>query len=251
MRSAASRLDWNEPSEQSARPGGSGPGRSPAFSPLSPIRRGKTTTEEVEERLILAIARGDKASGERITEAEVAAALDVSRVPAREAMQKLQLRGILEGGAQRGLRVADYGPARVAELLELRHAIERIFFVHVMRSKEARAALIEELDGIVARMRELAGSGDPVALSTVDLDFHRAIARHSGNGFAAQIWEGLAMHMMIVFCRDWENAADRTGEVKLHEQLIDFIRKGSVKDIDRVLTTHFADPAAKPAGATS
>lgn len=220
-------------------------------SALSPIQRGKTTAEEVEERLILAIARGDKASGERITEAEIAAALNVSRVPAREAMQKLHLRGILVGGPQRGLRVADYGPRRMAELLELRHAIERIFFLHILQEKEGRAALLAELEDIMARMRELAGSGDPIALSAVDLDFHRAIARHSGNVFATQIWEGLAMHMMIVFCRDWEIASDRTGEVRLHEKLVQFIRKGAVKDIDRVLTSHFTDPPTRNAKATS
>ena len=67
-----------------------------------------TAADEVEERLIIAIARGDKASGERVTEAEIASALEVSRVPAREAMQKLQLRGILVAGEKRGLRVSDY-----------------------------------------------------------------------------------------------------------------------------------------------
>ena len=105
-----------------------------AGSPLSPIERSRTTAEEVEDRLIMAIARGDIASGERITEAEIAAAMNVSRVPAREAMQKLQLRGILVGGAQRGLRVADYSEQRIAELFELRLAIETIIFQHVMAS---------------------------------------------------------------------------------------------------------------------
>src|SRR6185312_2302596 len=95
---------------------------------LSPIRRSKTTADEVEERLIIAIATGDKAAGERITESEIAAALQVSRVPAREAMQKLQLRGILVGGEQRGLRVSDYSPSRIAELFELRFAVEKIIF---------------------------------------------------------------------------------------------------------------------------
>lgn len=218
---------------------------------LSPIPRPRTAAEEVEDRLILAIARGDKLPGERLTEAEISTALGVSRVPAREAMQKLQLRGILVGGPRRGLCVADYSPRRVAELLELRHAIERIFFLHILRDKEGRTALLAELEAIMARMRELAGSGDPIALSAVDLDFHRAIARHSGNLFATQIWEGLAMHMMIVFCRDWENAADRTGEVRLHEKLVQFIRKGAAKDIDRVLTSHFTDPPTRGAKATS
>jgi DNA-binding GntR family transcriptional regulator len=214
-------------------------------SALSPIRRAKTTADEVEERVVLAIAMGDKVAGERITEAELAAALNVSRVPAREAIQKLHLRGILVDGAQRGLRVSDYNHSRIAELFELRFAIERIIFQHVMREGHDRAPLIAELEDVLALMRELSGSGDPVALGMADLDFHRTVARHSGNQLAAHIWEGLAQHMIIVFCRDWSDAADRTGEVHLHESLSDFLRDGSPDDIDQALTEHFTPPALR------
>ncbi|RYE08057.1 MAG: GntR family transcriptional regulator [Hyphomicrobiales bacterium] len=210
---------------------------------LSPIERARTTTDEVEERLILAIATGDKAFGDRITEAEIAAALKVSRVPAREAMKNLLLRGVLVEGEQRGLRVSDYSEARVAELFELRLAIEKIIFQHALRDGRDRAPLLEALAPILDRMRSLSGSGDAVALSTVDLDFHRTVAHHSGNELAAQIWEGLAQHMFIVFCRDWSTASDRTGEVQLHETLVEFIRNGSLKDLEAVLKRHFSDPA--------
>ena len=210
---------------------------------LSPIERARTTTGEVEERLILAIATGDKSFGDRITEAEIATALRVSRVPAREAMKNLLLRGVLVEGEQRGLRVADYSERRIAELFELRLAIEKIIFQHALREGRDRKPLLETLAAIVHRMRDLAGSGDPVALSSVDLDFHRAVARHSGNDLAAQIWEGLAQHMLIVFCRDWSNAADRTGEVRLHEDLFEYIRKGALDDVDAVLRQHFSDPS--------
>lgn len=228
-------------------PHSTGRDRTPSGPALSPIRRGKTTADEVEERLVIAIARGDKAAGERITEAELASALNVSRVPAREAMQKLQLRGILVGGEQRGLRVSDYSQRRIAELFELRFAIEKIIFQHVMHEGHDRTPLIAELEKIIAGMRELSGSGDPVTLSSVDLDFHRAVARHSGNELAAQIWEGLAQHMIIVFCRDWSSAVDRTGEVRLHENLIEFLRDGSIEDIDAVLAKHFSAPATRSA----
>ena len=220
-------------------------------SPLSPIERSRTTAEEVEDRLIMAIARGDIGSGERITEAEIAAAMNVSRVPAREAMQKLQLRGILVGGAQRGLRVADYSEQRIAELFELRLAIETIIFQHVMADGRDRQPVLDEAEAIVARMRKLSGSGDPVELSSIDLEFHRAVALHSGNLLAAQIWEGLAKHMLIVFCRDWATASDRTGEVRLHETLVEFLRKGALKDIPRALTSHFSDPSTRSGAATS
>jgi GntR family transcriptional regulator, rspAB operon transcriptional repressor len=210
---------------------------------LSPIRRPRTTADEVEERLIIAIARGDKASGERITEAEIASALQVSRVPAREAMQKLQVRGILVGGHKRGLRVSDYSRRRIAELFELRFAIEKIIIQHVMRRDHDRTDLLEELEGILARMAELSDSGDPVKLSSVDLDFHRAIAKHSGAELATQMWDGLAQHLIIVFCRDWSKASDRPGEVRLHRKMVDFFRSGAIADIDAVLTDHFSEPS--------
>ena len=212
---------------------------------LSPIRRAKTAADEVEERLIMAIARGDKAAGERITEAGIASALQVSRVPAREAMQKLQLRGILVGGERPGLRVSDYSARRISDLFELRFAVEKIIFQRVMCEGRDNSTLLAELEEIVADMAELSDSGDPLALSSVDLDFHRAIARHSGNELAAQIWEGLAQHLVIVFCRDWSDAEDRPGEVRLHLQLLDYLEHGSVDDIDTVLATHFSGPARR------
>ena len=209
---------------------------------MAPIRRAKTTAEEVEERLIIAIAQGEKQPGERITEAEISTALEVSRVPAREAMQKLQLRGILVEQGQRGLRVADYSPRRIAELIELRFAIERIFFQHVMHTDFDRAPLITALEAMLDEMRALSGTGNPLAVSTVDLEFHRTIAVHSGNQLAAQIWEGLAQHMLIVFCRDWSQAADRTGEVELHSKLVAYLRAGDLSDLDAVLRDHFSEP---------
>ncbi len=216
-----------------------------AQSALTPIKRTRTAAEEVEERLILAIAMGDKEPGERITEAEIARALDVSRVPVREAMQKLLLRGVLTEGGQRGMRVLDYSGEWIAEVFELRMAVERIIFLHVM-AKPDRTGLIRDLERIVARMAELSNSGDPVSLSSVDIEFHRTVAKHSGKKLAARIWEGLAQHLLIVFCRDWSRAPNRAGEVKLHEELIEYLRNGSPDDLDDVLRYHFAGPGIRP-----
>lgn len=215
-------------------------------SALSPITRPKSTAEEVEDRLIMAIARGDKSAGDRITEAELASALNVSRVPAREAMQKLNLRGILVGGSTRGLRVADYSPQRLEELLELRLAIEMIVLRKILKKGSDNSALIEELERIVTTMASLTDSGDPVELGAIDLEFHRTIVRHADKHLAAQIWEGLAQHMLIVFCRDWNDAFDRTGEVDLHEAFIKFLQEGDVKSAESMLTQHYSAPSERP-----
>jgi len=212
-------------------------------SALSPIVRSQTATQEVERRIILAIARGDKQPGERVTEAEISSALKVSRVPAREALQKLFLSGVLVKHGIRGLRVADFSPQRVSELLQLRMAIEKIFFENVLHPDFDRAPLLAALEGIIEEMVALSGSGDAVMLSGVDLKFHRTIAIHSGNVLGANIWEGLAQHMLIVFCRGWEQAADRTGEVELHRRIISFLRNGDARNLDDLLQDHLLSPA--------
>jgi len=121
------------------------------------------------------------------------------------------------------------------------------FFKVSRHRRKRRVHFHEFMREIHARMRELSGSGDPILLSSVDMYFHRAVARHSGNVLAAQIWEGLAQHIFIVFCRHWSSAADRTGEVRLHEGLVEFVRTGSPGGIDDVLSKHFSEPSTRAA----
>ncbi len=218
-------------------------------SALTPIKRTKTTTEEVEERLILAIALGEKQPGERITEAEVADSLNVSRVPAREAMRKLQNFGVLTAAPQRGMVVLDYSSERIQEILDLRVALESIFLKKVMAQVDLKPALLDDLERIVDRMRELADSRDSVLLSLTDLEFHRAVATASGSKLGLHIWEGLAQHMFIMICRDWALASDRIAEVKLHLEMLDFIRNGGPENIEDFLVSHFFLPTYHPSAA--
>ena len=130
------------------------------------------------------------------------------------------MRGILTEGGHRGLHVLDYSTERVAEVFELRLMIEGIILRRVMMLKD-RSKLIGALEEIVKKMATLTRPGDPVALSSVDLEFHRTVAQFSGHKLAAQIWEGLAQHLLIVFCQHWSGANNRAGEVKLHEEMIE------------------------------
>lgn len=207
---------------------------------LDPIQQAASAAQLVEQRLILAIATGEKAAGERVTEAEIAKALQVSRVPVREAMQKLQVRGILVADGRRSLKVLDHSEKTVSELFKLRLAVERIVVADVMGLPD-KSALIADLEAITAQMARLADSSDPVALSASDLDYHRTIARHSGNGLAERVWEGLAQHLQIVFCRDWssDRRSLRMAEVAVHEAFTQFIAEGNIEDIDKMLWQHF------------
>jgi len=209
---------------------------------LSPIPRARTLADEVASRIIMAIARGEKQPGERLTEAEIAAGMNISRVPAREAMQRLEQQGILVAVELRGMRVADFSLPRIAELYEARLAIETILFRHLLPRCRCNPALIDELGAIVDRMAEVAESGDHIAINMIDLDFHRTAARLSQNRAAERLWNALSSQLIIVFCMESVRLLDFPAAIETHRELCEMLRHGSAGDIESVLASHIIGP---------
>jgi DNA-binding GntR family transcriptional regulator len=209
---------------------------------LSPIQRFPTLAAEVADRVIMAIARGEKQPGERITEAELAAGMNISRVPAREAMQRLEQQGILVAAEMRGMRVGDFSLSRIAELSEARLAIEIILFRHLLPRCRDNPALVGQLDAIVDRMAEASKSGDHLAINMIDIEFHRTAARLSQNRSAERLWNALALQLIIVFCMESMLRLDFPAAIHQHRELCDMLRHGSLDDIEDVLTDHIIGP---------
>lgn len=71
-----------------------------------------------------AILDGELAPGTVLGEVDWAAKLGVSRTPLREALSRLVADGLVSGSAGRGLEVTEFSTEHVAELYELREALE-------------------------------------------------------------------------------------------------------------------------------
>lgn len=79
---------------------------------------------EIAEHVRERIATGDLAAGERINESELAATLDVSRTPLREALSRLAAEGLVSVRARRGFFVQALPPVRVRELYQVRAILD-------------------------------------------------------------------------------------------------------------------------------
>ena len=88
------------------------------------VVRTRSRADFVYENLRDAISDGRIAGGERVREEEVARNLGVSRTPVREALQRLQQRGLLSFGPTRGLVVAQLSHQQVVELYAMREILE-------------------------------------------------------------------------------------------------------------------------------
>ena len=90
-----------------------------------------------------AIVSGELAAGERLTERGLAARLNVSATPIREAIKRLEREGLLERPGPRTLVVASMTPATVGQVIEAR-AIVRGALAR-LAARRATPEQIEEL----------------------------------------------------------------------------------------------------------
>jgi DNA-binding GntR family transcriptional regulator len=83
-----------------------------------------TRSDWVEERLRVAILRGELGPGQRLHANDLAERWDVSATPLREAFQRLAADGLVDLLPQRGARVADLSVEDATQIYELRLLLE-------------------------------------------------------------------------------------------------------------------------------
>jgi DNA-binding GntR family transcriptional regulator len=149
--------------------------------------RTRSRAEFVYDSLRDAISDGRITAGERVREEEVARNLGVSRTPVREALQRLQQRGVLVLGAGRGLVVPRLSQQQVIELYAMREILEgsaaRFAALH------ASAAEIAILYDLQEQLR--VAEGDAMLHIRLNRRFHQAIYEAAHNRYLMQTLESL------------------------------------------------------------
>jgi DNA-binding GntR family transcriptional regulator len=86
-------------------------------SDLSPLLRAESLAEQAYRVIREGIATGLFSAGERVTERGLAARLNVSATPVREALRRLEQEGLIERVSARQLRVVDHSSGTLRELM--------------------------------------------------------------------------------------------------------------------------------------
>jgi DNA-binding GntR family transcriptional regulator len=112
-------------------------------SDLPSLFRADSLAEQAYRAIREGIATGLFKAGERVTERGLAARLDVSATPVREALRRLEQEGLIERVSARQLRVVDHSSGTLRELLLTGAAL---------RALEARFATHKITDAALDRM---------------------------------------------------------------------------------------------------
>lgn len=203
-----------------------------ADGPILPFARSPSLAEQAAEAIVGGIAAGIFKPGERLVETNLAATLQMSRVPLREALKILEAQGIVASTPHRGTFIPAFDDNRIDQICEARIALEKIALRDAVNNRKELPALIKRLDGIIATMEHAASRLNWMDVSKADLDFHRAICEASENTIVRTLWESLARHVLIVFGQEIRDERDAVIMGPHHRHLRDLIAAG---DLDALI----------------
>jgi DNA-binding FadR family transcriptional regulator len=209
--------------------------------PIVPPRK---VSDLVLDRLSGLVERGEWAVGTRIPpEPELVARLGVGRNTVREAVRALEHAGILEPRrgdgtyvrAASGLDAALARRARTADaldVLEVRGVLER----GAARAAAARhdPEVLDRLDAaLAAQLRARDGAADD-EFQAADVAFHAEVVRAAGNPLLADLYDGLD-HALV---RTLATGAQRRHHRDLpgHEEVVAAIRAGDPDAAERAVS---------------
>ncbi len=179
------------------------------------------------------------APGQKITEVELCALLEVSRTPLRAAVQRLTDIGLIERRRNRTMRVAPLSHAEVRELSMVRERLECLVAAEAARRVAADALPVDDLIGLVAEMEAL-GTVEHGALAVLRLGqaFHLGLCRLSGLSrvevILADINLSLRRYKILL-----NESVDRTAQlVEEHRAILDAVAAGDVDAAEARMKEH-------------
>ncbi len=157
--------------------------------PLSATAPRTTLADYVVEVIRAKTASGELRPGQHLREAELAAALGVSRGPVREALALLEAEGQVEIRRHRGAFVSVLTQQDVEEVHTLRAAIETLAAERA--TTRLRDEHLAEMDRILEAMKGTSGSVAPQEAVHLDLAFHDVIYAAADHARLSRVWTSI------------------------------------------------------------
>ncbi len=186
----------------------------------------QTRADEAFDCLQTAIVKGDLAPGEKIGEVELCSRFNLTRGPLREALGRLESRGLLVRRPHAGVKVVSVSAAELLELYRIREVMEGGLAARQaaerMPDEEIRD-LLATLDSHEKMIEE--AQGQAYYQAEGDYDFHHRIATGSRNTKLAQMLLGDLYYMVRMYRYRLSTSAGRPPHLALgeHRRIVEAI----------------------------
>jgi DNA-binding GntR family transcriptional regulator len=179
-------------------------------------------SDGVYDRVRTDIVHGTLRPNQRLVEVELAEALDVSRTPVREALQRLTLERLVRR-ERGGWVVHEHSPQEIREIYEVRAALEG--HAAFLAAGRATAAELQALDAIYP-------PGDAAAELAPDVQvelnerFHDGVIAAAGNQRLAQLSRSSRQYYFNHRIARRYDADDNRRSIEGHRRILDALGRG-------------------------
>lgn len=197
-----------------------------------------TLADQAYRDLRARILRGQIAGGVRLRPEELAAELDISPTPVKEALVRLEADGLVVASARKGITVRRLDAQDLTDIYDARQLIELDALDRAFARHKVGPALINALAEHLLHHETYAKRDtlDDFAVALeADRAFHGAIVAASGNALVTEWHRRILRQTHTVFVY---NVGNYTRSVEEHRVVLEALRAGSRPDARRALAAH-------------
>lgn len=202
-----------------------------------PLTRPNTLVHAVTERLRTAIVDAELHLGEAVSEEGLAEAFSVSRTPVREALNLLQMQGLIEIKPQRGSFVFRPTTEDIERLCEFRAMLE--VSVAPLAALRAHAAALASLEQRLILIERAFDANDGLAYVTSDNNLHQVFFEHCGNNYFQNAYAMISSKTAALRTNLSGNQhADQELSLGEHRQIVEYFRRNAMAPLATLLRSH-------------
>lgn len=204
---------------------------------LVPVKQ-RTLSDEAAHRLRTAIRNGVLRPGTRLVERDLAERLGMSRIPVREAIQRLVEEGLVQKSPHRGTFVYTPTQKEIEEISTMRTVLES--FVVERAIANWSDEIEEQLREIVRDMRLAADRGDWQQIHECDYHFHSLLWSVANHSLLLEVVSGLRsrINRFLFEVSGALPTADMDFHIASHDELIDILKAGNVAQAQTTMAAH-------------
>jgi DNA-binding GntR family transcriptional regulator len=194
----------------------------------------------IDRIIIDAILAGRISAGTRLGEQSLATLFATSRTSVREALIRLEARGIVHVSPRRGWFVIEPSWEEAQEAFQARCAIEMGILRTVATVPSATIAALRDH----IRQERAAIAGDDVGLRSYLLgDFHVCMVEALGNRILADILRDLTARTVLISAL-YQSTHDATESCNEHQQIVDDLAAGDLDRAAALMVAHIGNVEA-------
>lgn len=201
----------------------------------------RTLRDQVTAMLREAIISGRFKPGERLLEAEIAAHMNLSRSPIREALRELEKEGLVTSVPNKGTTVVQFTRDDVIQIYGIRLALEQLAvrWAAERMTPEDMAELTAIVDEMEAARRLAQPEGARTILA-LDIEFHRRLYRAARAEYLTRVLDGFINHIRMLMALTGRRDTDAGTEslVQEHREILDHIAAGDVERAVQHMAMH-------------